>query len=206
MASRSGNRFFMKTMGTWACSACGLVPVVSGQTQIVLFDYFGCKAEVFVSCFGACYLSSLTNALRRDRCVVRARVLGVHDLTERSIAAQAFTSCQPEHLSWGLCTDAFCADLLRPRTSWRCGAHLSKHFVIPSAKICIQATYERTSLRWNAVHALVSLNEWGSQASWDFGFICWLLGHASWSNIIWHEPFNDGFGCLKACLLVGPAT
>ena len=99
MASRSGNRFFMKTMGTWACSACGFVPVVSGQTQIVLFDYFGCKAEVFVSSFGACYLSSLTNALRRDRCVVRARVLGVHDLTERSIAAQAFTSCQPEHLS-----------------------------------------------------------------------------------------------------------
>ena len=88
MASRSGNRFFMKTMGTWACSACGFVPVVSGKTQIVLFDYFACKAEVFISPFGACHLFSLTNALQRDRCVVRARVLGVHVLPERSIAAQ----------------------------------------------------------------------------------------------------------------------
>ncbi len=51
VASRSGNMFFMKTIGTWAGSACGFVPFVSGKTQIVLFDYFACKAEVFIFSF-----------------------------------------------------------------------------------------------------------------------------------------------------------
>ena len=108
----------------------GFVPVVSGKTQIVLFDYFACKAEVFISPFGACHLFSLTNALQRDRCVVRARVLGVHVLPEGSIAARVLAASQPRHPSWGFCTDAFCADVLRPRTLLSCGFLLSKYIAI----------------------------------------------------------------------------
>ena len=130
MASRSGNRFFMQTMGTWAGSTCGFVPVVSGKTQIVLFDYFACKAEVFISPFGACHLFSLTNALQQDRCVVRAHVLGVHVLSEGSIAARVLAASRPRHPLWGFCTDAFCADVLRSRTLLLCGFLLSKHIAI----------------------------------------------------------------------------
>ena len=102
----------------------GFVPVVSGKTQIVLFDYFACKAEVFISLFGACHL---TNALQRDRWVVRARVLGVHVLPEGSIAARVLAVSQPRHPSWGFCTDAFCADVLRPRTLLSCGFFFQAH-------------------------------------------------------------------------------
>ena len=63
--------------------------------------------------------------------------------------ARVLAAPRPRHPSWGLCTDAFCADVLRPRTLW-CGFLLSKYIAILRQSY-VSKWHMRVFLGWDII-------------------------------------------------------